>query len=195
MDKIKNITAIIMAGGEGSRFYPVSTPERPKQFINFIEGKSLIRQTFERISKLVACNKIYISTSEKYIKLIKTHLPEISEQNILTEPEKKNTAPALAYAVANAQSKHVDPGSSPAPYQIYNIGNNNPVKLMDFINALEMSLDKKAEKKFFPMQPGDVSETYADVANLAADAGFSPSTPVEKGIKNFVEWYLQSNQK
>ncbi len=82
-----------------------------------------------------------------------------------------------------------DPGSSKAPYKIYNIGNNNPVELMHFIEVLESCLGKKAEKNLLPMQPGDVPTTYADVDDLARDVGFRPSTAIEVGIERFVSWY------
>ncbi|RMH31061.1 MAG: hypothetical protein D6690_17430, partial [Nitrospirae bacterium] len=84
-----------------------------------------------------------------------------------------------------------DPGSSPAPYRIYNIGNNNPVELMRFIEVLEDALGKKAIKKLLPMQPGDVLATYADVEDLIRDTGFSPTTPIEVGIPGFVDWYRE----
>ena len=82
-----------------------------------------------------------------------------------------------------------DPGTSYAPYRIYNIGNNNPVELMDMIGAVEECLGQEAEKNFMPMQPGDVKETYADVEDLIADVDFQPDTPLSEGIAAFVEWY------
>lgn len=82
-----------------------------------------------------------------------------------------------------------DPGTSAAPYKIYNIGNNNPVELDHFIEVLEEALGKKAEKNLLPLQPGDVPETYADIEDLEKDVGFKPSTPIEVGIPRFVEWY------
>lgn len=82
-----------------------------------------------------------------------------------------------------------DPGSSFAPYRIYNIGNNKPVELLYFVELLEDRLGKKAVKNLLPLQPGDVLETYADVADLIADFDFSPTIPIEEGIKHFVEWY------
>jgi UDP-glucuronate 4-epimerase len=84
-----------------------------------------------------------------------------------------------------------DPGTSFAPYKIYNIGNNNPVQLMKFINLLEECLGKTARKNLLPMQPGDVPATYADVDDLMKDAGFKPKTPIEEGIRKFVEWYKE----
>lgn len=88
-------------------------------------------------------------------------------------------------------SKNPDPGTSFCPYKIYNIGNNTPVKLTKFINVLEHCLGKKAKKKFLPLQPGDVPKTYADVDDLVKDVGFKPATPIEVGIKKFVEWYKE----
>lgn len=82
-----------------------------------------------------------------------------------------------------------DPSSSSAPFRIYNIGNSSPVKLTSFIEALEDSLGKKAEKIMMPIQPGDVEKTWADVSALVRDYGYNPGTPVEEGIQNFVSWY------
>ncbi len=82
-----------------------------------------------------------------------------------------------------------DPGSSYAPYRIYNIGNNQPVELLRFIEAIEECLGRKAEKNFLPLQPGDVPATYADVDDLTQDFGFRPQTSIEDGIARFVKWY------
>ena len=87
--------------------------------------------------------------------------------------------------------KHPDPSSSRAPYKIYNIGNNSPVKLLDFIEAIEEAVGKKAIKNFLPLQAGDVPATWADVTDLIEDIGYRPSTPVREGIKKFVAWYRQ----
>ena len=84
-----------------------------------------------------------------------------------------------------------DPGTSPAPYRIYNIGNHRPVELMHFIETLERCLGQQAEKNLLPMQPGDVPETYADVDDLMRDVGFQPKTPIEEGIAQFVAWYRE----
>ncbi len=82
-----------------------------------------------------------------------------------------------------------DPGASRAPYRIYNIGNNNPVELMRFIEVLEKALGKEAAKNLLPLQLGDVPATYADVDDMVRDVGFKPATSIEDGIKRFVEWY------
>jgi UDP-glucuronate 4-epimerase len=79
--------------------------------------------------------------------------------------------------------------SSSAPYKIYNIGNNNPVKLMDFITAIENKLGKTIQKNMLPIQPGDVPATYADVTDLVENLKYQPATPIQQGIDNFVDWY------
>jgi UDP-glucuronate 4-epimerase len=84
-----------------------------------------------------------------------------------------------------------DPGTSYAPYRLYNIGNNRPVSLTDFVAAIEKALGREAVRELLDMQPGDVPATYADVDDLARDAGFTPSTPLEEGISRFVEWYRE----
>lgn len=83
-----------------------------------------------------------------------------------------------------------DPSSSNiAPYKVYNIGNSSPVKLLDYIEAIENELGKKAIKEFLPMQPGDVTYTEADVSDLVRDFGYKPTTKVQDGIKEFIKWY------
>jgi UDP-glucuronate 4-epimerase len=84
-----------------------------------------------------------------------------------------------------------DPGTSYAPYRIYNIGNNNPVDLLYFIETLECCLGKKAKKNLLPIQSGDVPATYADVDDLTKDVGFRPSTRIEDGIRKFIDWYVE----
>jgi len=91
--------------------------------------------------------------------------------------------------------KKPDPASSFAPYRIFNIGNNQPVELMDFIAALENKLGKKAQMRLLPMQPGDVPETYADVDDLMDEVGFRPCTSIHEGIGRFVEWYREYYKK
>ena len=84
-----------------------------------------------------------------------------------------------------------DPSTSKAPYKIYNIGNSNPVLLMDFINAIEKELGIEAKKNLLPMQPGDVPSTWADVSDLVENLRYKPNTPVSEGIKRFVAWYKE----
>ena len=84
-----------------------------------------------------------------------------------------------------------NPSSSPAPYRLYNIGNNNPINLMDFIIAIEKKLGKKAEKIMLPIQAGDVPATYADVSDLVQDFDYQPKTKIDMGINAFVDWYTK----
>jgi UDP-glucuronate 4-epimerase len=84
-----------------------------------------------------------------------------------------------------------DPGTSYAPYRIYNIGNNQPVALNEFIAVIERVLGRTAEKHYLDMQPGDVPATFADVDDLSADVGFKPATPIEQGVERFVAWYRE----
>ena len=82
-----------------------------------------------------------------------------------------------------------NPGTSSAPYRVYNIGNDQPVQLMRFIELLEQNLGRTVEKRFLPMQPGDVPDTWADVSALRRDVGYAPNTSIEDGVARFVEWY------
>jgi len=91
----------------------------------------------------------------------------------------------------NWDSLNPDPASSSAPYRVYNIGNNNPVELMDYIEALEASLGKVAKKELLPLQPGDVQDTYADVVDLVEDFNYKPEMDIKQGVENFVNWYME----
>ena len=91
----------------------------------------------------------------------------------------------------NWNGKTGQTSTSSAPYKIYNIGNNNPVKLMDFITAIENKLGKNIEKNMMPIQAGDVPATYADVSDLVENLGYKPATPIQEGINKFVDWYLE----
>ena len=86
-------------------------------------------------------------------------------------------------------SKHPDPASSSAPWRVYNIGNNQPVVLLDYIAALEQAIGKKADMELLPPQPGDLHDTFADVSELTQEFDYKPATPVAEGVKRFVEWY------
>jgi UDP-glucuronate 4-epimerase len=92
-------------------------------------------------------------------------------------------------------SDQPDPANSKAPWQIYNIGNSSPVKLMDYVDALEKALGKKAKLNFLPLQPGDVPDTFANVNNLKEKFNYKPSTSVFDGVSNFVKWYKDYYQK
>ena len=111
-----------------------------------------------------------------------TYIDDIVEGIIRTLD--KPASPKLEW-----NSEQPDPATSNAPWRIYNIGNNQPVELMDYIAALEQALGKKAEKEFLPLQTRDVHETYANVDDLAEQFDYKPETPVEDGIGRFVSWY------
>lgn len=111
-----------------------------------------------------------------------TYIDDIVEGvvRVMDRPASPNTA---------WDSDSPDPASSSAPYRVYNIGNNSPVKLNRYIEVLEECLQKAAVKDLLPMQPGDVRETYANVDALVEDVDFKPATPVEVGVRRFVDWY------
>jgi len=113
-----------------------------------------------------------------------TYIDDIIEGvvRVLNSPAKPN----LAW-----DAKNPDTSSSPSPYRIYNIGNNSPVNLLDFITEIENALGKTAIKRLMPMQPGDVATTWADVTDLQKELGFTPSTNVKTGVSNFIKWYKQ----
>ena len=117
-----------------------------------------------------------------------TYIDDIVEGVIktLNNPASKNV---------NWSSDHPDPSSSIAPWCIYNIGNNKPVQLMDYVDALEKALGKKAKLNFLPLQPGDVPDTFANVDNLKDKFNYKPSTSVVDGVSNFVKWYMDYYQK
>jgi UDP-glucuronate 4-epimerase len=91
----------------------------------------------------------------------------------------------------NLDSSEIKPSTSTAPYRVFNLGNNKPVSLEDFISAIEIATNKKAIKKYLPMQPGDVKKTYANINEAKNVLNFNPETSITKGVKNFVDWYVQ----
>jgi UDP-glucuronate 4-epimerase len=92
---------------------------------------------------------------------------------------------------SNWQPDSPDPATSHAPYRIFNIGNNQPIELMRYIEVLEESLGQQAKLDLLPMQPGDVQVTMADTSDLHNEVGYAPSTPIEVGVERFVEWYKE----
>lgn len=113
-----------------------------------------------------------------------TYIDDVVEGifKILSKPPKGNN---------NWTGEQPDPGSSIAPYKLYNIGSNNPVKLLDFVSIIEKFIDKKAKKRFMPLQPGDVVSTYADLSDLINDVNYRPTTPIQIGIEKFINWYRE----
>ena len=115
-----------------------------------------------------------------------TYIDDIVEGvvRVLDKPAKSNP---------NWSGEAPDPGSSLSPWRIYNIGNNSPVELMDYIEAIESTLGMKADKELLPLQQGDVPDTYADVDDLVKEFDYKPATSIKLGVKNFVEWYKTYN--
>jgi len=115
-----------------------------------------------------------------------TYIDDIVEGvvRVLDKPAKSNP---------NWSGEAPDPGSSLSPWRIYNIGNNSPVELMDYIEAIESALGMKADKELLPLQQGDVPDTYADVDDLVKEFDYKPATSIKLGVKNFVEWYKTYN--
>jgi UDP-glucuronate 4-epimerase len=113
-----------------------------------------------------------------------TYIDDIVEGVVRTADQTATSNPAWNGAAP-------DPGTSSAPFRVYNIGNNQPVELLTMIEILEDALGKKAEKNLLPMQAGDVPATYADVDALVNNVGFKPATPLEVGVRRFVEWYRE----
>ena len=115
-----------------------------------------------------------------------TYIDDIVEGvvRVLDKPAKSNP---------NWSGEAPDPGSSLSPWRIYNIGNNTPVELMDYIEAIESTLGMKADKELLPLQQGDVPDTYADVDDLVKEFDYKPATSIKLGVKNFVEWYKTYN--
>ena len=113
-----------------------------------------------------------------------TYIDDITEviSRVINMPAKPNK---------NWDSDKPDPGSSRAPWRVYNIGNNKPVDLMEYISAIENALGMKAKINFLPLQPGDVPTTYADVNELIKDFNFKPKTDVKDGIEKFINWYKE----
>ena len=112
-----------------------------------------------------------------------TYIDDIVEGivRVIKNPAKPN---------AEWSGKHPDPGTSSAPYRVYNIGSNKPVLLMDFIQTVESYLGLEAKKNMLPLQPGDVPASHADVTDLMKDMGYKPETTIKEGIKKFLEWYI-----
>jgi len=115
-----------------------------------------------------------------------TYIDDIVEGviRVLDKPAKSNT---------NWAGDKPDAGTSQAPWKLYNIGNNSPVDLLDYIEAIESALEIKSEKELLPLQPGDVPDTYADVQDLVREFDYKPSMSVKLGVKNFVDWYKEYN--
>jgi len=154
----------------GLRFFTVYGPWGRPDMALFIFTKSILEG-----QKIDIYNNGEMYRDFTYIDDIVEGVKRVIEQN---------ASPNL-----NWHSNYPDPATSPAPYQIYNIGNNNTVNLMDFIHEIESQLGKKAIKNYMPMQAGDVKGTSADVNDLIKNLNYKPNTSINKGIEEFLKWY------
>ncbi len=192
---LENLHIVIMAGGVGSRFWPASREDKPKQFLDILNtGKSLIQMTAERFAEAVSPDKIYISTHEKYTGLVKEHLPYIQDGNILTEPARRNTAPCLAYAALHIYAR--DPNASilvvPSDHRIL-----NPGRFMEAIAAANsfaqannaiMTLGMKATRPdtgYGYIKLGEVAENMGEL-DINKVAEFTEKPDRERAIQ-FIE--------
>ena len=138
---------------------------------------------FSFTKKILAGETIQVFNSGEMMRDF-TYIDDIVEGivRLIDQPPKPNP---------DYDREHPKASESHAPYKVYNIGNNQPVKLMDFIQTIEKHLGIEAKKEFLPMQPGDVKATYADIDKLQQATGFKPSTTIDQGIKQFVNWYME----
>lgn len=194
MSKTSNTYVAIMAGGIGSRFWPASREERPKQFLDILGvGKSLIRLTFERFLKLCPASNIFIVTNKQYAGLVKEHLPELTDNQILTEPSRNNTAPCIAYTAFKLQALNPEANLVVAP------SDHIILKEEAFVNTLQRGLaftagnDALLTLGIAPTRP-DTGYGYIEVP--AADSSGDQPLPVtafkEKPDRATAQQYLDS---
>jgi len=179
----KNTYVAIMAGGIGSRFWPASRTARPKQFLDILGvGKSLIRLTFERFLHLCPAENIFIVTNKQYAGLVKEHLPELSDNQILTEPSRNNTAPCIAYTAFKLQAINPDANLVVAP------SDHIILQEKKFINTLETALEFTAENDALatlgiqPSRP-DTGYGYIEVGSRKSEVGSLPGRGTRTGGK------------
>jgi mannose-1-phosphate guanylyltransferase len=194
MPNSSNTYVAIMAGGIGSRFWPASREERPKQFLDILGvGKSLIRLTFERFLKLCPASNIFIVTNKQYAGLVKEHLPELTDNQILTEPSRNNTAPCIAYTAFKLQALNPEANLVVAP------SDHIILKEEAFVNTLQRGLaftagnDALLTLGITPTRP-DTGYGYIEVP--AADSSTDQPLPViafkEKPDRATAQQYLDS---
>jgi mannose-1-phosphate guanylyltransferase len=189
----KNYYAIIMAGGIGSRFWPISRTSHPKQFIDILgTGKTLIQNTYERFLKICPKENIYVVTNENYTKLVKHQLPDMADQQILTEPVMRNTAPCVAYGCFKIESMNPDAAIVVAP------SDHLILDEAAFIVAIEKSLQTATEKKCLvtlgikPSRP-DTGYGYIQYTdNAINDEFFKVKTFTEKPTTEIAQTFIQS---
>jgi mannose-1-phosphate guanylyltransferase len=142
MTNIENNYCVIMAGGVGSRFWPLSTPERPKQFLDVLGiGKSLLQMTYERLLHIAPVENMVVVTNELYRSLVEEQLPDLKKENILTEPQRKNTAPCIAYAAARIFAENPSANLVVAP------SDHLIIQEEKFVRIIQIGLDEAASEE------------------------------------------------
>lgn len=143
INKLNDIQIIIMAGGVGSRLWPISTPECPKQFIDVMGvGRSLIQLTVDRLKPICPVKNMWVVTNEKYISIVKEQIPDMPTDNILAEPEARNTVPCIAYACWKIQKQHPDANIVVTPSDALVINTTEYQRVLS--KALSYTSDKEA---------------------------------------------------
>jgi mannose-1-phosphate guanylyltransferase len=174
----KNYYAVIMAGGVGSRFWPVSTPENPKQFHDMLgTGSSLIQQTFYRLEKLIPSENILIATNERYKSLVLSHLPQLAERQILLEPAMRNTAPCILYSALKITSANEDAVMIVAPSDHYI---ENEVEFVNNVQSAFLECQQRDVLMTLGIKPSGPNTGYGYIQfeNVAEEI---------KKVKNFTE--------
>lgn len=174
----KNYYAVIMAGGVGSRFWPVSTPENPKQFHDMLgTGSSLIQQTFYRLERLIPSENILIATNERYKNLVLSHLPQLTERQILLEPAMRNTAPCILYSALKITSENEDAVMIVAPSDHYI---ENEVEFVNNVQSAFLECQQRDVLMTLGIKPSGPNTGYGYIQfeNVAEEI---------KKVKNFTE--------
>ncbi len=198
---MNEIFSVIMAGGVGSRFWPLSRERKPKQFLDILgTGRTLIQQTYDRLSKISDPQHILIVTNKEYADLVKEQLPAIPEKNILTEPDRRNTAPCIAYAAYKIKKQH------PQATMIVSPADHLVIDVEDFINTLRAGVDFIEQKKsnalvtlgITPTRPetgyGYIQFDTSDKTSVNGKLIYKVKTFTEKPDKETAEIFLNSGE-
>ena len=189
-----NNYCVIMAGGIGSRFWPYSRKNMPKQFLDFFGmGRTLLQQTFDRYSKIVPEENIFVATNSQYEELVKEQLPQLSEQQILLEPTRRNTAPCVAWASAHIQKMNSDANIIIAP------ADHLILKEREFVESITKGLEFVAQSSQLltlgikPNRP-ETGYGYIQIADEKLDDFYKVKTFIEKPQLEFAEVFVESDE-
>lgn len=189
-----NNYCVIMAGGIGSRFWPYSRKNKPKQFLDFFGmGRTLLQQTFDRYSKIVPEENIFVATNSQYEELVKEQLPQLSEQQILLEPTRRNTAPCVAWASAHIQKMNSDANIIVAP------ADHLILKEREFVESITKGLEFVAQSSQLltlgikPNRP-ETGYGYIQIADEKLGDFYKVKTFIEKPQLEFAEVFVESDE-